>query len=286
MNENIQLTDIAYIERLLSRHGFTFSKALGQNFIIDGGVCPQMADEAMIDGIGVIEIGPGVGVLTRELAKRAAKVVTIELDRRLAPVLSETLSGCENVEVVFGDVMKLDLKALIAEKFGGMRVAVCANLPYYITSPIIMMLLESGLPIGSITVMVQKEAADRLCAEMGSRACGAVTAAVEYYAAARELFFVGRECFMPSPKVDSCVIQLVLRKSPPIEVKNEQMLFRVIKAAFCMRRKTLSNSLSAGLALPKSEILAALDRCGMKATARPEELSLAEFSKLSDCLSQ
>ncbi len=284
MADNINLCDMDYVGRLLKKHGFTFSKALGQNFIIDDGVCPKMAELSGAKDIGVIEIGPGVGVLTRELSKVAKKVISIELDRRLLPILSKTLDGCDNVEVVFGDAMKLDLKALINEKFGDMPVCVCANLPYYITSPIIMNLLESRLPIENITVMVQKEAADRLCAKMGTRACGAVTAAVSYYANAEILFDVGRECFMPSPKVDSSVIKLTLHNDAPVSVNNEADLFKTVKAAFSMRRKTLSNSLSGSLSIDKQTVSGAIEKCGLKPTARAEELSLEQFAMLSNIL--
>ena len=284
MAENINLCDADYLNRLLKKHGFTFSKSLGQNFIIDSSVCPKMAQLCGCENSGVIEIGPGVGVLTRELSGVAKKVVAIELDRRLLPIYSETLCGCDNVEVVFGDVMKLDLAALIKEHFGGMNVVVCANLPYYITSPIIMGLLEQRLPLESITVMVQKEAADRLCAEMGTRECGAVTAAVSYYAAAEILFDVPRECFMPSPKVDSSVIRLNLHKEPPVSVNDEKYMFKIIRSAFNQRRKTLCNSLNSAMGLEKPIILSALETCGLKPTARPEELTLAQFAKLSDTL--
>lgn len=283
MAESIDLTDINYIERLLKKHGFTFSKALGQNFIIDDSVCPKMAESCNGENIGIIEIGPGIGVLTVELSKVAKKVVTIELDKRLLPILAQTLDECTNVEVIFADAMKLDLHELIKEKFSGMDVYICANLPYYITSPIIMKLLESKLPIKSITVMVQKEAAERLCAKMGTRACGAVTAAVSYYANASILFDVPKECFMPSPKVDSSVIRLELHNEPPVIVKNEANMFKVVKAGFGMRRKTLNNSLGS-LIKDKQTIANAIAECGLKPTARAEELSLQQFATLSDIL--
>ena len=202
------LTDIGTIKDILGRHGFHFSKALGQNFIVNPSVCPRMAEESGIDeNCGVIEIGAGIGVLTAELAKRAKKVVCVELDTRLLPILAETLADFDNIEIINQDVLKTDLAALIKEKFEGMPVYVCANLPYYITSPVIMTLLESRLPIEAITVMVQKEAAQRLCAAVGSRLSGAVTVAVDYYAKAEKLFDVSAGSFMPAPKVDSCVIR-------------------------------------------------------------------------------
>ena len=209
-----RLTDVGYIRDLLDRHGFHFSKKLGQNFLINPSVCPRMAQACgAAEGSGVLEIGPGIGVLTRELALRAERVVSIELDDRLPPVLAETLAGQDNVSFVWGDCMKLDLPAIIAEKFGDMPVSVCANLPYYITSPIVMMLLESRLPVENITVMVQKEAAQRLCATPGTREAGAVTLAVQYYAEAETLFGVSRGSFMPAPNVDSAVIRLAVGKA-------------------------------------------------------------------------
>jgi 16S rRNA (adenine1518-N6/adenine1519-N6)-dimethyltransferase len=218
----MDLYDVNTVRKLLARHGFTFSKALGQNFLIDGDVCPAMARSLNADGgTGVLEIGAGIGVLTKELCAVAGKVVALELDGRLIPVLEETLADCDNLEIINGDVMKLDLNELIADKFSGCTcVKVCANLPYYITSPVIMTLLESALPIDEITVMVQKEAGERLCAQVGTREAGAVTVAVNYYADSEVLFEVGRECFMPSPKVDSVVIRLKIRKEKAYAVKN------------------------------------------------------------------
>ena len=197
-----KLSDIGTIKSILSRHGFTFSKSLGQNFLINPTVCPRMAElSGAGQGVGVIEIGPGIGVLTNELCGLAEKVVAIELDKRLLPVLEETLGEYDNIKVINADVMELDLNSLIAEEFKGMEVVVCANLPYYITSPILMKLLEDRLPVRAITVMVQKEAAQRICAKVGSRACGAVTVAVNYYAESQLLFHGSAGSFMPAPKV-------------------------------------------------------------------------------------
>lgn len=279
-----QLTDIAYVRDLLSRHGFSFSKKLGQNFLINPSVCPRMAACCGADKEGgVLEIGPGVGVLTKELAAVAGQVVAIELDDRLLPVLDETLADCENVAVVHGDALKLDLHALIGERFGNRPVSVCANLPYYITSPLIMALLESRLPIDALTVMVQREAADRLCAAPGTRAAGAVTLAVAYYAEAEKLFDVSRGSFMPAPNVDSAVIRLTVRKTPPVDVKDEKLMFRLIRAGFGQRRKTLSNSLSS--AVPdRDRLRAALEAAGVSPTARAEELTLAQFAAIADAL--
>ena len=281
-----RLTDIGYIRDVLERHGFHFSKKLGQNFLVNPSVCPRMAEACGASAeSGVLEIGPGIGVLTRELAQRAGRVVAIELDERLPPVLAETLAGQDNVEIVQGDCLKLDLAALIAEKFGDREVAVCANLPYYITSPIIMSLLESRLPVTNITVMVQKEAAQRLCAQVGTREAGAVTLAVQYYAEAETLFTVSRGSFLPAPNVDSAVIRLTVRKTPPCPVRDEKVLFRLIRAGFGQRRKTLLNSLgSAGYG--KDVLAAAFAAAEVSPTARAEQLTLAQFAALADALTQ
>lgn len=276
------LTDAGVLRALLSRHGFSFSKALGQNFLINPSVCPRMAQACHpdIDGpFAVLEIGPGVGVLTRELAAVAEKVITVELDARLLPVLAETLADCPNVTVIHSDAMKLDLAALLREHAAGLPVVVCANLPYYITSPILMHLLESRLPIECITVLVQKEAAQRLCAKAGTRECGSVTLAVEYFAESEILFGVSRGSFMPPPNVDSSVIRLRIRSSPACEVRDEKRLFRLIHAAFGQRRKTLSNSLcSAGY--DKAQVLALLEAAGVSPTARAEQLTMAQFAAI------
>ena len=283
-----RLTDISAVRELLSRHGFTFSKALGQNFLINPSVCPRMADAAVnsrggTGAVGVLEIGPGIGVLTKELLLRAQKVVAVELDKRLLPVLDETLGGFDNLKVVNADVLELDLHRLIEEEFGGMEVVVCANLPYYITSPVVMKLLEDRLPIRSITVMVQKEAAERLCAVPGGRESSAITAAVRYYCEPAMLFRVSSGSFMPAPKVDSAVIQLVLQE-PPVMPKDEKTFFRVIKAAFAQRRKTVLNSLSSSLSLDKSVIRAILSTAGVDENARAERLTLADFAAVSDAV--
>ena len=275
----------ATIKEVLGRHGFRFSKALGQNFLIDPRVCPRMAAESgAAECAGAIEVGPGLGVLTYELAQVAKKVVAIELDQRLFPVLGETLADCPNVELVQGDVLKLDLHALIQEKFGGQEVCVCANLPYYITSPVIMGLLEGGLSLKSITVMVQKEAAERICAQPGQRACGAVSVSVHYHSRPQVLFGVSRGSFLPPPNVDSAVIRLDLRRKPPVQVADEGWFFRVSRAAFAQRRKTAANSISASLSLPKAQVEAALGAAGIPANARAEQLSLEQFAALANAL--
>ncbi len=281
----MDLTDVNTVRRLLARHGFNFSKSLGQNFITDPAVCPRMAELCGVTKeAGVIEIGPGCGVLTVELAKQAAKVVAIELDASLLPVLAETLDDCRNVEVVNADVMKTDLRALIETHFSGMPVYVCANLPYYITSPVVMYLLQSRLPVENITVMVQKEAAERLCAKVGERESGAVTVAVDYYARAEELFSVGRDSFTPAPKVDSKVIRLTPRSEPPVAIADEKRFFAVVRAAFSQRRKTAVNGLSSGLSLPKDRVTAALASAGLPANVRAETLTMAQLSALTDAI--
>ena len=277
------LTDISTVKDILARHGFHFSKALGQNFIINPSICPRMAEESGIDeNCGVIEIGAGIGVLTAELAKRAKKVVVIEIDTKLLPILNETLKDFNNIEIVNQDVLKTDLAALIKEKFDGMPGYVCAKLPYYITSPVIMTLLESRLPIEAITVMVQKEAAQRLCADVGSRLSGAVTVAVDYYAKAEKLFDVSAGSFMPAPKVDSSVIRMDIRKEPEIEIRNEELFFKMVHAAFGQRRKTASNSISAGSGIPKDVVIKAIEECGFQPSVRAESLTMQELAMLSE----
>lgn len=279
------LSDINVIKSVMGKHGVTFNKGLGQNFLIDPEVCPSMAEAAGLDeNTCVIEIGPGVGVLTAELAKRAAKVLSFEVDKRLLPVLEETLSDFNNVEIINEDVMKANLPEIIKEKCNGMKIAVCANLPYYITSPVIMLLLESRLPLESITVMVQKEAADRLCACVGSRDGGAVTVAVNYYAESEKLFFVPRDSFLPPPKVNSEVIRFTVRREPPVKVQNEEFFFKLVKAAFSQRRKTAENSISTGLGINKSEVAEALEKLGLERNIRAEKLTMEDFAKLEKLL--
>lgn len=279
----MNLADYGQLERILKSAGITLKKSLGQNFLIDERVCPAMAKASCDKQSGALEIGPGAGVLTRELAECARKVVAIELDARLEKVLEKTLADKDNVEVVFGDAMKMDLRALIEEKFSDCeRVVVCANLPYYITSPIIMTLLESRLPIDEITVMVQKEAAERLCARVGSRQAGAVSVAVSYYAKPEILFEVGRDSFMPPPKVDSAVIRLKTRENPPCELLDEKKFFRFVAACFAERRKTLVNTVSSRLGWGKDLLREALADIGLDATVRGEALSLEELANISN----
>lgn len=282
-----KLSDISTIRAVLEKNGFHFSKALGQNFLINPSVCPRMAAlSGAADCAGAVEVGPGIGVLTWELSQVAKKVVSIELDKRLLPVLDETLADCDNVKILNADVMKLDLRRMIEEEFPGGEVAVCANLPYYITSPVIMRLLEERLPVTSITVMVQKEAAERLCAHPGERACGAVSAAVWYYAEPEILFQVSRGSFMPAPNVDSAVIRLRIRRTPPVEVANEPFFFRVVRAAFAQRRKTAVNSIANTLGRSKQAVAAAFDAAGVPQNARAEALTLEDFAALTAGLLQ
>lgn len=277
------LSDISVIKSVLSRHGFTFSKALGQNFIINPGVCPRIAEEGGAgEGVGVLEVGAGIGVLTAELAKRASKVVCVELDTRLLPVLDETLGEFDNVKIINGDILKVDIHRILEDEFGNMPVVVCANLPYYITSPVIMRLLESRLKIDSVTVMVQKEAAVRLCADVGSRDSGAVTVAVNYYAEAQKLFDVSRGSFMPSPNVDSAVIRLDILKNPPIEVSDEKFFFSMVKAAFSQRRKTASNGISAGMGISKPTVIEAIEAANLSPTVRAEALTMEQLGRLCE----
>lgn len=280
------LSDERTVCAVLSRHGFSFSKALGQNFLIDPTVCPEMARAATREGADcVLEIGPGIGVLTASLCEQAKQVVAVELDRRLFPVLRETLADYDNVELVEGDAMQLDLHALLRERFGeGARIAVCANLPYYITSPLLMRLLECRLPIEKLVVMVQKEAAERLCAEVGSREAGAVTVAVRYYAEARTRFTVGREAFLPAPKVDSAVIELCVREKPAVELRDEAYFFKMVRAAFAQRRKTAVNGIAAGLNLPKAAVAEAIADTGLPADVRAEKIPMEKLADLANRL--
>lgn len=279
------LTDLSTVRALCQKHGFALSKGFGQNFIINPTVCPRMVEAAGIDrSFGVLEIGPGIGVLTKEAALRADKVVAVEVDQRLPPLLDETLAEFDNVKIVLADVLKTDLVSLIREEFSGLRVAVIANLPYYITSPILMKLLEERLPVESITVMVQREAAQRICAVPGSRQVGAISLAVQYYAEAQSLFTVSPGSFTPPPKVTSAVIQLRPRTEAPVHPANEARMFAVIRAGFSQRRKTAVNAISAGLNLPKSQVTAAVAALGKGELVRPEQLTLADWAALADSL--
>lgn len=270
----------------MEEHGIAFQKQFGQNFLINPAIPARIAVEA---GDYVLEIGPGIGTLTRELCARAKKVAAVEIDRGLIPVLAQTLADFGNVTVTNADVMKLDLRGFIREQFGGERITVCANLPYYITTPVIMLLLESGAPVDRITVMVQKEVAQRLAALPGTAMYGAVTAAVSWYGSVKKLFDVPAGNFIPRPKVDSSVIQIDtaagVRRS--VSVKDEKLLFRTLSAAFAMRRKTLLNALSSDFShIPKEKIANAIDECGFELTVRGERLSISDFARISDKLGE
>ena len=281
----MNLTNPTELKTLLSRHGFRFSKAMGQNFLIAAWVPERIAAEAGIDAqTGVLEVGPGVGCLTRELAQYAGKVLAVELDERLRPVLAETLADCENAEVMFGDVLKQNLKALAEEAFPGLRPVVCANLPYNVTSPLLTAFLEAGV-FDTVTVMIQREVARRLCASPGTADYGAFTVFTQWHAQPEILFDVSPGCFLPAPKVTSSVVQLKVRKAPPAAVQDETLFFAIVRAAFNQRRKTLVNALSAGLnGYSKEQITQAIQRCGLDEKIRGEALGIAEFARLSDLL--
>lgn len=275
------------MREVLSRHGFHFSKSLGQNFLIDGTVLDQIAEGAeLTSGDAVLEVGPGIGVLTQVLCEHAGHVVAVEIDKALLPVLDETLEGYENVEVVPGDILKLNLPELFAEKFAGEEVKVVANLPYYITTPIIMNFFEQKLPVERIVVMVQKEVADRMQAKPSTKAYGTLSIAVQYYAEAKVVTNVPSGSFFPPPNVGSAVIALVRRDKPAVAVKDEKFFFKVVKAAFAQRRKTLPNTLSSTMGISKELIRQALENAEIDAKRRGESLTLTEFGRLADCLGE
>ena len=285
----MDLYDYNTIKRILTRHGFTFSKALGQNFLIDPSVCPRMAAALEADDhTGVLEIGPGIGTMTQYLAERAGSVVAVEIDKALIPILEETLQDYDNVTVINDDILKVDINRLVEEKNGGRPIKVVANLPYYITTPIIMGLFESHVPLESITVMVQKEVADRMQVGPGTKDYGALSLAVQYYAEPYIVANVPPNCFMPRPAVGSAVIRLTRHQKPPVEVMDEKLMFRLIRASFNQRRKTLANGLknSPELDYTKEEIEAAIEALGRGASIRGEALTLEEFAKLADLLSE
>ena len=281
----MRLTSPAELKALLERHGFRFSKALGQNFLIEPSVPRRIAEASGADeNTLALEVGPGVGCLTSELARRAKKVVAIELDSALRGVLAETLGGLENVEIVWGDAAKLDLAALVRERAGALRPVVCANLPYSVTTPLLAAFIEAGC-FERMTVMIQREVAQRLAAAPGTKDYGAFTVFVNWHCEVKRLFDVPPECFMPRPRVTSSVVALTPRAEPPCEVKDEALMFRCVRAAFSQRRKTLSNALSNGLGgFERAEVLAALDAAGIDPRSRGETLSGADFARLSDAL--
>ena len=281
----MNLTDPEVIRYLLLKHKFNLSRSMGQNFLVADGIPGKIADSAHLDSEScVLEIGPGIGCLTRELSRRAGKTVAIELDSGLKDILSETLEGCENTEVIFTDIMKTDLNALISERFDGLRPCVCANLPYNITSPVITKLLEADL-FDTVTVMIQKEVAERICAKAGTPEYGAFTLFIRWHCTVEKLFDVGPECFMPRPKVTSSVIRFKKRQERPCTVKDEAKMFRIIRASFNMRRKTLVNGLkSIYPGRSKEELAEVLSLCGLDENIRGETLTIEEFAAVSDRL--
>ena len=281
----MNLCDYDTIRALLGRHGFHFSKSMGQNFLIDPEVPARIAEASQADrSCGVLEIGPGIGPLTAELAQRAGKVVSVELDKTLLPVLAETMAPYPHVEVVPGDVLKLDLTAIAAEKFQGLTPIVCANLPYNVTSPILEKLVESPC-FTAFTVMIQREVARRLCAPQGSSEGGSFSLFLQYYMKPELLFDVPPEKFLPAPKVTSAVIRCVRRERPAVDVADESFFFKVMRGGFLLRRKTLANSLSAALpGIPKESIQQAIADMGLPAAVRGEQLTLEDFAALSAAL--
>lgn len=276
------LTNINVIKGILEKHGFSFSKGLGQNFLINPDICPRIAEMGNArKGFGILEIGTGIGTLTAELAKRADKVTAVEIDTRLLPILDETLSEYKNIKVINEDILKCDVNSLIENEFKGLDVAVCANLPYYITSPIIMMLLENNLPIKSITVMVQKEAAQRLCAKVGTRESGAITVGVNYYGTVKKLFDVSRGSFMPSPNVDSAVIRIDINNEGKLDEETEKLFFSIVKNGFSQRRKTLANALTNKMNISKDTVFNAFDDINAEKSVRIEQLTMEQLKKLA-----
>ena len=271
------------IKALLARHGFRFSKSMGQNFLIEGWVPRDIAEASGADsGCGVLEIGPGIGPLTVQLARRAGQVAAVELDRALLPILSETLAPCRNVTVIPGDIMKLDLAALVNERLSGLTPIACANLPYNITTPVLTRLIESGL-FASITVMIQREVALRICAAPGTADYGAFSVFCQYHTQPGLLFDVGPECFLPAPKVTSAVLRLIPRREPPQTLVDEALFFRVVRASFAQRRKTLLNGLSSAFGAPvgKQALRQAIEAAGLPPDVRGERLGIAEFAAVA-----
>ena len=282
----MNLCDLNTIRNIMKAFGIAFRKELGQNFLTNRGVVEEISESCMESGTNtVLEVGPGIGVLTKELAERYENVISLEIDKNLLPVLDYTLGDYKNVKIINEDVMKTDLDTLLAPYFESGKVSVCANLPYYITTPILMKLLESRLPFESITIMIQSEVADRLTAKAGKSDYGAITAVLAYYGISERLFTVTADNFVPAPKVDSAVVKITLYKEIPYKPKSEELMFRTIKAAFEQRRKTLSNALSNGFGeLSKDEIREIIEACGHRPDIRGEKLDISEFVALSDVI--
>ena len=272
---------------VLQKYNFIFQKKYGQNFLIDSHVLEKIVDAAQITGEDcVLEIGPGIGTMTQYLAESAREVVAVEIDRALIPILEDTLSAYHNVTVINQDIMKVDIQQLVQERNQGMPIKVVANLPYYITTPIIMSLLEKHVPLQSITIMVQKEVADRMQVGPGTKDYGALSLAVQYYARPEVVANVPANCFMPRPGVDSAVIRLTRYPQPPVEVQDEKHMFALIRASFNQRRKTLANGLANGMGIPREQVVEALEKMGLSATIRGEALTLEQFAQLSNLLKQ
>ena len=279
----MELCNVREMKALLEENGFHFSKAKGQNFLTAAWVPQRIAEEAGVDEtVGVLEVGPGIGPLTEQLCLRAGRVLAVELDQRLKPILKKTVGRFDNLELRFADVMDLDLAETVREAFPGLRPMACANLPYYITSPILTKLLESRA-FGAVTVMIQKEVAQRICAAPGTGDSGAFTVFCHWYAEPRMLFDVPPSCFLPQPKVSSTVITLKARKEPPCPVSDEALFFRVVRAAFAQRRKTLANALTAGFPeLSKEALTEVLTSCGLSPTVRGEALTIEQFAAIAN----
>lgn len=287
MTATKRLVHPSVTKEVVTRHGFQFKKSLGQNFLIDQNILDKIVDAAELDAQnGALEIGPGIGTLTQELCENAKQVVAVEKDNRLLSVLQETLEDYDNVHVHHADVLEADLHALFAKWFEGMEVSVVANLPYYVTTPIVMKLLEERLPLRHIVVMVQKEVADRMAAKPGGKDYGTLSIAVQYYTEPELVTRVPESAFMPAPNVESTVIKLKVRKEPAVQVRNEKLFFHLVKASFAQRRKTLLNNLQNNLQ-PKREkekLLAALEQAGIDPVRRGETLSLEEYATLTEAL--
>ncbi|MBS4535160.1 16S rRNA (adenine(1518)-N(6)/adenine(1519)-N(6))-dimethyltransferase RsmA [Clostridium sp. D2Q-14] len=286
MSNNYRLYSPKVMRDILHKYGFRFSKGLGQNFLIDGNILDKICDGIELSkNDEVIEIGPGIGTLTQALAERAKKIMAIEIDKKLIPILEDTLSNYDNIEVINGDVLKLDLNELIEDKFENKKIKLAANLPYYITTPIIMKLLEDNINLESIIVMVQKEVAERIQALPGTKDYGALSIAVQYYSNPEIVTIVPKNVFMPKPNVDSAVIRLNVYDEPKVKVKDEKLFFKVVKGAFALRRKTLLNSLgSFGIGVGKEEIREILKILNIKENIRGEKLSIEEIAKISDMI--
>ena len=282
---HMNLCDMNVIRPLLQKHGFRFSRAKGQNFLTQSWVPREIAEAAGVDDTcGVLEVGPGIGPLSQALCEHAAKVVSVEVDSSLKPILAETMGDYENFTLIFGDILKTDIPGLVAEHFPGLRPLACANLPYYITSPVLSALLESRC-FEAVTVMVQKEVALRICAQPGSKDYSAFSLFCQYHAQPEILFDVPPSCFIPQPKVTSTVITLRCRTKPPCPIPDEALFFRVVKASFAQRRKTLVNGLSSGFPqIPKADIIACVQHAGFPETVRGETLDIPGFARVADAI--